>query len=58
LTDLATVKKELQQYADPEKAEILTRYFKAVPGGYGEGDRFMGVLQKSFIFCRKRRKKR
>ena len=43
MTDPATVKKELQQYADPEKAEILTRYFKAVPGGYGEGDRFMGV---------------
>lgn len=43
MTDPATVKNELQQYADPEKAEILTRFFKAVPGGYGEGDRFMGV---------------
>ena len=37
------IKQELEQYADPEKADFLPRFFKAVPGGYGEGDRFMGV---------------
>ncbi|MGI5876817.1 MAG: DNA alkylation repair protein [Dethiobacteria bacterium] len=37
------IKNELQQYADPEKAEFLPRFFKAAPGGYGEGDLFLGV---------------
>lgn len=37
------IKNDLNQYADPEKAEILGRFFKAVPGGYGDGDFFMGV---------------
>ena len=38
-----SIKRDLMQFADPEQAVILTRYFKALPGGYGEGDRFMGV---------------
>lgn len=29
--------------ADPATAEILARYFQVKPGGYGEGDRFVGV---------------
>jgi 3-methyladenine DNA glycosylase AlkD len=37
------VKEELAQYQDPQKAEFLLRYFKATPGGYGEGDSFIGV---------------
>lgn len=37
------IKEELEQFADSEKAVVLSRFFKAVPGGYGEGDRFMGV---------------
>jgi len=34
---------ELEQAADPEKAAFFPHFFKAVPGGYGEGDRFIGV---------------
>ncbi|MHB1128310.1 MAG: DNA alkylation repair protein [Bacillota bacterium] len=35
---------ELHQYADKEKAEyFLKSFFKASPGGYAEGDRFIGV---------------
>mgnify|MGYP001627399719 CR=1 FL=1 len=37
------VKEELLKHADPEKAAILSRYFKAIPGGYGEGDLFLGI---------------
>ncbi len=37
------IKQELQELADPEKAAILRKYFKALPGGYGEGDRFLGI---------------
>ncbi|MGB4466079.1 MAG: DNA alkylation repair protein [Eubacteriales bacterium] len=37
------IKQELQSYAEPEKAEFLPRFFKAVEGDYGEGDRFIGV---------------
>lgn len=36
-------RQELKACADPEKAAFLPRFFKAVPGGYGEGDRFLGV---------------
>jgi 3-methyladenine DNA glycosylase AlkD len=43
MTKLASLKKELQQLADPEKAKFLPQFFKAYPGGYGEGDRFIGV---------------
>ncbi len=43
MSQVKTIKSELAQFADPEQAAILTRYFKALPGGYGEGDRFMGV---------------
>jgi 3-methyladenine DNA glycosylase AlkD len=37
------IQEELAQHADSEKAEFLPKYFKATPGGYGEGDRFIGV---------------
>jgi len=43
VSDPLTIKNELERFADPAKAAILTRFFKAVPGGYGEGDRFLGV---------------
>lgn len=43
MSALMAIKEELKQFADPEKAVILRRFFKAFPGGYGEGDRFMGV---------------
>ncbi len=28
----------------PDKAEFLPGFFKAIPGGYGEGDKFLGVV--------------
>lgn len=34
---------DLREYADPERAQRAARYFRVVPGGYGEGDRFIGV---------------
>lgn len=38
-----TIKDELQQYADKEKAAFLPKFFQAYPGGYGAGDEFIGV---------------
>ena len=33
----------LQAAADPGDAQILARYFQVRPGGYGEGDVFLGI---------------
>lgn len=35
--------KELRDIAEPEKAKILSRFFKTGQGEYGEGDRFIGI---------------
>lgn len=39
----AALKKELRRYADPQRRRVNYRFFKAEPGGYGEGDQFIGV---------------
>ncbi|MFI9383108.1 DNA alkylation repair protein [Kutzneria sp. NPDC052558] len=39
----ADVTKALAEVADPATVDSKARFFKAVPGGYGEGDRFLGV---------------
>lgn len=40
----ATIKRELKAVARPEKAAFYPKFFKAAPGEYGEGDRFLGVV--------------
>ncbi|WBQ08720.1 DNA alkylation repair protein [Kribbella sp. CA-293567] len=35
--------REIDRAADPATAEILARYFQVKPGGYGDGDRMIGV---------------
>jgi len=43
LSMVNNIMKELQALSDPEKAEFLPRFFKTLPGGYAEGDIFIGV---------------
>jgi len=38
-----TIKKELAQAANAEKAAFYPRFFKTQPGEYAEGDQFLGV---------------
>ncbi|MGY1638758.1 DNA alkylation repair protein [Geodermatophilus sp. SYSU D00742] len=37
------VRADLAAAADPERAAGMARYFQVRPGGYGEGDRFLGI---------------
>lgn len=37
------VKKDLKKYIDPEKAKHYPKFFQTFEGGYGEGDKFIGV---------------
>jgi 3-methyladenine DNA glycosylase AlkD len=38
-----TIKSELQKLGDTKKGKDLYKFFQAFPGGYGEGDEFLGV---------------
>jgi 3-methyladenine DNA glycosylase AlkD len=37
------IRAALTHKINPVKAAFLPKYFKAIPGGYGEGDSFMGI---------------
>jgi len=40
---IEAIKKDLHSYSDPVKAAHLPKFFQVYPGGYGEGDLFLGV---------------
>ncbi len=40
---LHALRRALKQAGDPDDARFLQRFFKTGPGGYAEGDRFIGV---------------
>jgi 3-methyladenine DNA glycosylase AlkD len=37
------IRTALAELADPDRAAGMARYFQVRPGGYGEGDRFLGI---------------
>jgi 3-methyladenine DNA glycosylase AlkD len=37
------IKDDLNDFADEKKSGFLPKFFRAFPGGYGEGDMFLGV---------------
>ena len=44
MNNYEAIKEELKKYSNAEKAEFLPKYFQAFPGGYGEGDEFLGIV--------------
>jgi 3-methyladenine DNA glycosylase AlkD len=40
----AAIRQQLQRLSRPEKKAFFPKFFRAHPGGYGEGDRFFGVV--------------
>ena len=41
---LNKIKEDLQKLENPEKAKILSRFFKTGKGEYAEGDIFLGII--------------
>ncbi len=44
MISLEQIKNDLKCYINSEKAEFFPKFFKAMPGGYGEGDQFLGIM--------------
>ena len=42
-TESSSIRSELRSLKNPEKAKILSRFFRTGPGEYGENDRFLGI---------------
>ena len=40
---VAELKNSLKNLAEPNRAEVLLRFFQTQKGGYGEGDKFLWV---------------
>lgn len=40
---ISSLKKDFQKISNPQKAKILSRFFKTGAGEYGEGDIFLGI---------------
>lgn len=40
---LESIVNEIESHAESDRVEVLNKYFKVFPGGYGEGDEFIGV---------------
>ena len=43
MSKLKNLKKDLRKFKRPEKAKVLTRFFKTGKGEYAEGDQFLGL---------------
>jgi len=41
---LDALRKDVELLSNPEKADVLRRFFKTGPGQYGEGDVFLGIV--------------
>ncbi|MEK6928102.1 MAG: DNA alkylation repair protein [Nanoarchaeota archaeon] len=41
---LQSLRSEIQKASNPEKAKLLSRFFKTGKGEYGEGDLFLGIV--------------
>ena len=54
LTTAEAVQAALLADGVPAKAEQMARYMRAVPGGYGEGDRFRGLTMPQMRALAKR----
>jgi len=43
MNSLQSLEQTLKKAANPEKAQLLQRFFKTGKGQYGEGDIFLGI---------------
>lgn len=50
------IEREMREYIDPVKREYLPKFFKTGKGGYGEGDKFLGVVVPNTRLVAKRHK--